>query len=102
MERESDVIQFKDLISFFNKEIEIIDFPSWDCLPYGHISPGKSIISKRFSSLVEHIIFISKPKIFLASSDSILQKLYPKTLAKIVSLNYQLVKTLLWKKSKIV
>ncbi|PQM63831.1 MAG: transcription-repair coupling factor [Rhodobacteraceae bacterium] len=78
LERESDIIQFKDLINFFNKEIEIIDFPSWDCLPYGHISPGKSIISKRFSALLNSQSSSQKPKIFLASSDSILQKTLPK------------------------
>ncbi len=82
VDRESDVNQFKDLIKFFNKEIEIIDFPSWDCLPYGHVSPRKSIISKRFSSLVNILSLSHKPKIFLASSDSILQKTLPKDLLK--------------------
>ncbi len=80
LERESDIIQFKDLISFFNKEIEIIDFPSWDCLPYGHISPGKAIISKRFSALLNTLSSSQRPKIFLASSDSILQKTLPRDL----------------------
>ena len=67
LERESDIIQLKDLITFFNKKIEIIDFPAWDCLPYGHISPGKSITSKRFSSLVNILTGSKKPKIFLVN-----------------------------------
>ena len=49
--REGELKQFSENIKFFNKQVEVIIFPSWDCLPYSNISPRKEIISRRYSAL---------------------------------------------------
>ena len=40
-DREGDLKQFSENIKFFNRQIEVIIFPSWDCLPYSNTSPRK-------------------------------------------------------------
>ncbi|WP_336986647.1 transcription-repair coupling factor [Altererythrobacter aquiaggeris] len=36
---------------FFAPEIEVLEFPAWDCLPYDRASPALSISAKRLSAL---------------------------------------------------
>ena len=69
--------QFSDNIKFFNKQVEVIIFPSWDCLPYSNISPRKEIISRRYGALRASNSKCETCKIVLLSLDSILQKTVP-------------------------
>jgi len=36
---------------FFAPELEVIEFPAWDCLPYDRASPALSVSAKRLSAL---------------------------------------------------
>ena len=36
---------------FFAPEIEVIEFPAWDCLPYDRASPALSISAERLAAL---------------------------------------------------
>ena len=72
-DREGDLKQFSENIKFFNRQIEVIIFPSWDCLPYSNTSPRKEIISKRYSALRASKSEDKNRKIILMSLDSILQ-----------------------------
>ena len=45
-------------LEFFSPEINVIEFPAWDCLPYDRSSPKNDIISKRVAALME----LSKPQ----------------------------------------
>jgi transcription-repair coupling factor (superfamily II helicase) len=40
-----------DAAGFFAPEIEVIEFPAWDCLPYDRASPALSVSAKRLSAL---------------------------------------------------
>jgi transcription-repair coupling factor (superfamily II helicase) len=40
-----------DAIPFFAPELEIIQFPAWDCLPYDRASPSLAITAQRMSAL---------------------------------------------------
>ena len=51
LSREGELEQFSDNIKFFNNELDVIVYPSWDCFPYSNISPRKEIVSKRYSAL---------------------------------------------------
>ncbi|MDC3080743.1 transcription-repair coupling factor [Paracoccaceae bacterium] len=76
-EREGELKQFSENIKFFNRQVEVIIFPAWDCLPYSSISPRKEIISMRYSALRASKREDKKRKIILLSLDSILQKIIP-------------------------
>src|SRR5437868_13643566 len=38
---------FIDALSFFAPEIEVIRFPSWDCLPYDRSGPSSGVAADR-------------------------------------------------------
>ena len=40
-----------DLLQFFAPDLEILEFPAWDCLPYDRVSPKNDILSKRVDTL---------------------------------------------------
>ncbi len=40
-----------DTAHFFAPELEVIEFPAWDCLPYDRASPALSVSAKRLSAL---------------------------------------------------
>ena len=77
LNREGELKQLSDNIKFFNRKVDVIVFPSWDCLPYSNISPRKDIISRRYSALRAAKSEDKNSKIVLLSLDSILQKIVP-------------------------
>ena len=79
LSREGELKQFSDNIKFFNNELDVIVYPSWDCFPYSNISPRKEIVSKRYSALRASKRKSQNRKIILMSIDSILQKIVPIT-----------------------
>ena len=40
-----------DAAQFFAPELEVIDFPAWDCLPFDRASPALSVSARRLSAL---------------------------------------------------
>src|SRR5215468_10167819 len=38
-------------LEFFAPEIELITFPSWDCLPYDRVSPHSGVVAERMAAL---------------------------------------------------
>jgi transcription-repair coupling factor (superfamily II helicase) len=39
------------MLEFFHPGIEVLNFPSWDCLPYDRVSPSPDIVSRRIDTL---------------------------------------------------
>lgn len=42
---------FKNAVRFFAPKLTLMDFPSWDCLPYDRISPSRMIAARRAGTL---------------------------------------------------
>ncbi|MDB5422392.1 MAG: transcription-repair coupling factor, partial [Brevundimonas sp.] len=42
---------FTQALKFFAQDIEVVDFPAWDCLPYDRLSPTASISAERMATL---------------------------------------------------
>src|ERR1051326_2096851 len=38
-------------LAFFAPEIEVLQFPAWDCLPYDRVSPHSGIVAQRMTAL---------------------------------------------------
>ncbi len=38
-------------LSFFAPELEVLQFPAWDCLPYDRVSPHAAIVAQRMTAL---------------------------------------------------
>ena len=43
--------QLAETLAFFAPEIEQLEFPAWDCLPYDRVSPNAEIVSRRIDTL---------------------------------------------------
>jgi len=40
-----------ETLGFFAADVERIDFPAWDCLPYDRVSPNSTLVSQRIDAL---------------------------------------------------
>ena len=38
-------------LSFFGPDIQTLEFPAWDCLPYDRVSPNASVVAQRMTAL---------------------------------------------------
>ncbi len=42
---------FIQAFRFFAKDIEVLEYPSWDCLPYDRVSPNADVMARRIDAL---------------------------------------------------
>jgi transcription-repair coupling factor (superfamily II helicase) len=43
--------QLSRALSFFGPDIEVMEFPAWDCLPYDRVSPNAATVAQRMTTL---------------------------------------------------
>lgn len=66
-----------DLLGFFAPQIEVINLPAWDCLPYDRISPHADISGARLEALMRLTKPFKKPAIILTTVNALTQKVVP-------------------------
>ena len=72
-------------LAFFAPDIEVLEFPAWDCLPYDRVSPHAAVVAQRMTVLARlaHIKSRERPAIVLATVNAALQRVPPRaTLAR--------------------
>ncbi|MGE0161789.1 MAG: transcription-repair coupling factor [Dongiaceae bacterium] len=52
---DARLARLAEAIAFFDPEIEVLQFPAWDCLPYDRVSPHRDIVSQRIDTLTRLI-----------------------------------------------
>jgi transcription-repair coupling factor (superfamily II helicase) len=67
-----------EAIGFFGPEIEVVQFPAWDCLPYDRVSPNGAIIAERIAALSRLQDSAAKKRILLTTVNAALQKVPPR------------------------
>jgi transcription-repair coupling factor (superfamily II helicase) len=67
-----------EAIAFFGPEIEVVQFPAWDCLPYDRVSPNGAIIAERIAALSRLQQSPSARRIVLTTVNAALQKVPPR------------------------
>ena len=68
-----------DALQFFAPEVERIDFPGWDCLPYDRVSPNAAIVSQRIDALTRLLSKSSdQGRVVVASVSAFLQRVPPR------------------------
>ncbi len=71
---------FNEAMSFAAPEIEVMDFPSWDCQPYDRVSPNAAVTAARttvLSRLARSRTALERPRILSTSIDAVLQRVPP-------------------------
>src|SRR5262249_57128925 len=63
-------------LTFFGPDIEIMEFPAWDCLPYDRVSPNASVVAQRMIALsrLVRVKGRDKPSILLTTINAALQR----------------------------
>ena len=60
--------------AFFAPELEIIQFPAWDCLPYDRASPTLRVMAERMAALAALQSKSSKPRLILTTVNAATQR----------------------------
>ncbi len=59
---------------YFAPELELIEFPAWDCLPYDRASPALAVSSARLSALHRLQSATNGPKLIVTTINAVLQR----------------------------
>ncbi len=59
---------------YFAPELEVIEFPAWDCLPYDRSSPALSISARRLAALHRLQASRKDPQLFVTTVNAVLQR----------------------------
>jgi transcription-repair coupling factor (superfamily II helicase) len=67
-------------LGFFAPDIEAIEFPAWDCLPYDRVSPHLDVVAQRISALarLSRAKRREQPAIVLTTVNAVLQRVVPR------------------------
>ena len=63
-------------LAFFGPDIEVMEFPAWDVLPYDRVSPNAAIIAQRMTTLsrLTRVKGRDKPSILLTTANAATQR----------------------------
>ncbi|MFZ0239820.1 MAG: transcription-repair coupling factor, partial [Xanthobacteraceae bacterium] len=63
-------------IAFFAPDVEVWEFPAWDCLPYDRVSPHPAVVAQRMMTLARlaRVTGREHPAVLLATVNAILQR----------------------------
>src|SRR5690606_883153 len=75
---------FADAFSFFAPQVEVLRFPSWDCLPYDRIGPSASVAAQRMTTLARLAEGVDpkKPALLVVAVPALLQRVPPRKAVK--------------------
>ena len=65
-------------VAFFAPELEIEDFPAWDCLPYDRVSPNPEIAGRRMH-LLARLASGTAPDLIITTVNAMLQRVPPRS-----------------------
>ena len=68
-----------DAAGYFAPELDVIEFPAWDCLPYDRVSPGSDAAARRLDALAGMAALANKPHraVVLTTANALLQRVPP-------------------------
>jgi transcription-repair coupling factor (superfamily II helicase) len=75
---------FADALSFFAPGLEVLRFPSWDCLPYDRIGPSPGLAAQRMTTLARLADGVDpkKPALLVVAVPALLQRVPPRAAVK--------------------
>ena len=63
-----------DAAQFFAPELQVIEFPAWDCLPFDRASPALSVSARRLSALYRLQSGTRKKQLLVTTINAVLQR----------------------------
>ncbi len=76
-------------LGFFAPDIEVLEFPAWDCLPYDRVSPHAAVVAQRMTALARlaRVKGRDRPAVLLTTVNAILQRVPPREIVAKQSLS---------------
>jgi transcription-repair coupling factor (superfamily II helicase) len=67
-------------LRFFAPDIDLLEFPAWDCLPYDRVSPHAGVVAQRMTTLsrLARVQGRDRPAVLLTTVNAALQRVPPK------------------------
>ena len=67
-------------LAFFAPDVEVLEFPAWDCLPYDRVSPHPGVVAQRMTALARlaRVKGRERPAVALTTVNAILQRVPPR------------------------
>ncbi|WP_349364634.1 MAG: transcription-repair coupling factor [Roseitalea porphyridii] len=74
--RMADIAQ---VLGFAAPELDVIQFPAWDCLPYDRVSPSAEVTAQRLSALIAIDALARTPRraVVLTTANALVQRVAP-------------------------
>ena len=72
-----------EALTFFAADLEVLEFPAWDCVPYDRVSPNVETVARRIDALSRLALprppagAGGKPRLVLATVAAVLQRVPP-------------------------
>lgn len=63
-----------DSAAYFAPDLDVIDFPAWDCLPFDRASPALSVSARRLAALQKLQHTRSGPQLLVTTINAALQR----------------------------
>ncbi len=78
---------FEEAFGFFAKGVEVIRFPSWDCLPYDRVGPSPGVSAQRMATLARLASGrdLDKPLLVVTTITAATQRVPPMATVKLAS-----------------
>jgi len=73
-DNESAMRAVADAAQFFAPELDVVEFPAWDCLPYDRASPALSVSARRLAALHRLQQKRSGPQLLVTTANAVLQR----------------------------
>ncbi len=71
---EAAMRSVSETAAYFAPELEVIEFPAWDCLPYDRASPALSVSARRLSALHRLQAAPAGPQLLVTTINALLQR----------------------------
>ena len=71
---------FQEAFAFAAPEMEVLDFPSWDCQPYDRVSPNAAVTARRMtalSRLARSATSEARPRVLCTTVNALVQRVAP-------------------------
>ena len=75
---DARMARLAEALGFVAPEVEVVQFPAWDCLPYDRVSPNPVLVAERVAALTRLLEKATRPRIVLTTVNALVQRMPPR------------------------
>ena len=71
---DARMARMAEAVAFFAPDVEVLQFPAWDCLPYDRVGPNPELTARRIDTLTRLLAPAPGPRIVLTTVNALVQR----------------------------